>query len=239
MNKTPSYLRVAANVSNEHFNINSVYALALEQNVDASLPLVEHFAKTQLQSDNHVLAQLYNPYTLETKTNEIPSEMYVIGYIPKVYSNINNDYVIHDVQPDVDYFTYILINDSSPTLPYLIRTNEVDRISAVIELENHQVVYGSDSISITGMYRALQPNLTVSYVMLTNNNASLHDVLQVIQDYPQYVVTNTTANTETQLVTLNTVLDSFMNVVSISNHSTIYVYIVANGFFKRISLNII
>ena len=142
MNKTPSYLRVSANISNEHFNIVSVYAMALEQNVDDSLPLAEHFAKTQVQSDHHVLAQLYNPYTLDTSTNTVPTEIYVIGYVPKVYSNINNDFVIRDVESNVDYFTYLLINDSSPTLPYLIQTNEVDKIQPVIEIENNQVVYG-------------------------------------------------------------------------------------------------
>ena len=167
MNKTPSYLRVSANVSNEHFNINSIYALTLEQNVDDSLPLAEHFVKTQLQSNNHILAQLYNPYTLETSTNEIPAEMYVIGYVPKVYSNINETYAIQEVQSNVNYYTYLFVNDSSPTLPYLLRTNEVEYIQPVIELQNHQVVYGSDSISISAMYKPLKSNLNVTYVLLT------------------------------------------------------------------------
>ena len=243
MNKTPDYLRVSANVANEHFNIQSVYAIALEQNVDDSMPIAEHFVKTQLQSNtNHALEQLYNPYTLDTSTTSVPSDIQMIGYISKVYSNIHDNYSINDVVSDVNYHTYLLINDSSPTLPYLIPTREVDTVLNMIELQNHEIVY--DSESVLCVYKPLVNNVTVSYIILTNDNASLHDIQKLVQDYPEQVTTTTHTDTDVHQLSITNVLDSFFNVVQLLEQQQVHVYILGNRnnnefYVNRISLTVL
>lgn len=129
----PHYLRISANVSNQMYAITNVKAFVVESNIN-NIAYLESFVSDRIADGSSGILTLKDPYTGNVSTQSPGEHLELIGYAQKAYSNINSDYQLRSIEPNVEYFTYLYFDDNGPSYPYVLKTDETDLIPKLVEI---------------------------------------------------------------------------------------------------------